>query len=37
MSFLQGQINDLEAMSKYCAKVMNMHIGESVSRQLSLH
>ncbi|XP_035385101.1 TBC1 domain family member 5 isoform X1 [Electrophorus electricus] len=27
VSFLQGQINDLEAMSKYCAKMMNMHIG----------
>ncbi|XP_047461270.1 TBC1 domain family member 5 isoform X2 [Mugil cephalus] len=26
MSFLQGQINDLEAMSKYCAKMMNAHI-----------
>uniref|UniRef100_A0A8C1EDS5 TBC1 domain family member 5 n=1 Tax=Cyprinus carpio carpio TaxID=630221 RepID=A0A8C1EDS5_CYPCA len=26
VSFLQGQINDLEAMSKYCAKMMNMHI-----------
>ncbi|KAM9384306.1 TBC1 domain family member 5 isoform 2-T4 [Pholidichthys leucotaenia] len=26
LSFLQGQINDLEAMSKYCAKMMNMHI-----------
>ncbi|XP_029022954.1 TBC1 domain family member 5 isoform X2 [Betta splendens] len=26
ISFLQGQINDLEAMSKYCAKMMNMHI-----------
>ncbi|XP_051927551.1 TBC1 domain family member 5 isoform X2 [Hippocampus zosterae] len=23
VSFLQGQINDLEAMSKYCAKMMN--------------
>uniref|UniRef100_A0A673I1D8 TBC1 domain family member 5 n=1 Tax=Sinocyclocheilus rhinocerous TaxID=307959 RepID=A0A673I1D8_9TELE len=32
VSFLQGQINDLEAMSKYCAKMMNMHIGESVSQ-----
>lgn len=29
VSFLQGQINDLEAMSKYCAKMMNVHIGES--------
>ncbi|XP_051526365.1 TBC1 domain family member 5-like isoform X2 [Myxocyprinus asiaticus] len=28
VSFLQGQINDLEAMSKYCAKMMNMHIGQ---------
>ncbi len=37
VSFLQGQINDLEAMSKYCAKMMNMHIGESLSCQLSLH
>ncbi|XP_076865462.1 TBC1 domain family member 5 isoform X2 [Brachyhypopomus gauderio] len=27
VSFLQGQINDLEAMSKYCAKMMNVHIG----------
>ncbi|XP_072226865.1 TBC1 domain family member 5 isoform X1 [Leuresthes tenuis] len=26
VSFLQGQINDLEAMSKYCAKMMNAHI-----------
>ncbi|XP_076611412.1 TBC1 domain family member 5 isoform X2 [Chaetodon auriga] len=26
VSFLQGQINDLEAMSKYCAKMMNTHI-----------
>uniref|UniRef100_A0A8C4E9G0 TBC1 domain family, member 5 n=1 Tax=Dicentrarchus labrax TaxID=13489 RepID=A0A8C4E9G0_DICLA len=26
VSFLQGQINDLEAMSKYCAKMMNNHI-----------
>lgn len=32
VSFLQGQINDLEAMSKYCARMMNMHIGESDSR-----
>lgn len=29
VSLLQGQINDLEAMSKYCAKMMNVHIGES--------
>uniref|UniRef100_A0A8C1ED99 TBC1 domain family member 5 n=1 Tax=Cyprinus carpio carpio TaxID=630221 RepID=A0A8C1ED99_CYPCA len=28
VSFLQGQINDLEAMSKYCARMMNMHIGK---------
>ncbi|XP_072532579.1 TBC1 domain family member 5 isoform X2 [Salminus brasiliensis] len=28
VSFLQGQINDLEAMSKYCAKMMNVHIGK---------
>ncbi|XP_051992471.1 TBC1 domain family member 5 [Xyrauchen texanus] len=28
VSFLQGQINDLEAMSKFCAKMMNMHIGK---------
>ncbi|KAL0961840.1 hypothetical protein UPYG_G00332360 [Umbra pygmaea] len=28
VSFLQGQINDLEAMSKYCAKMMNSHIGK---------
>uniref|UniRef100_G3NV82 TBC1 domain family member 5 n=1 Tax=Gasterosteus aculeatus aculeatus TaxID=481459 RepID=G3NV82_GASAC len=26
VSFLQGQINDLEAMSKYCARMMNAHI-----------
>uniref|UniRef100_A0A3Q3XDU2 TBC1 domain family member 5 n=1 Tax=Mola mola TaxID=94237 RepID=A0A3Q3XDU2_MOLML len=26
VSFLQGQINDLEAMSKYCAKMMNTQI-----------
>ncbi|XP_038580202.1 TBC1 domain family member 5 isoform X2 [Micropterus salmoides] len=26
VSFLQGQINDLVAMSKYCAKMMNSHI-----------
>ncbi|XP_034455241.1 TBC1 domain family member 5 isoform X8 [Hippoglossus hippoglossus] len=26
VSFLQGQINDLEAMSKFCAKMMNNHI-----------
>lgn len=29
VSLLQGQINDLEAMSKYCAKMMNVHIGEA--------
>ncbi|KAA0710243.1 TBC1 domain family member 5 [Triplophysa tibetana] len=28
VSFLQGQINDLEAMSKYCAKMMKIHIGK---------
>lgn len=28
VSFLQGQINDLEAMSKYCSKMMNTHICE---------
>ncbi|XP_017337720.1 TBC1 domain family member 5 isoform X1 [Ictalurus punctatus] len=28
VSLLQGQINDLEAMSKYCAKMMNVHIGK---------
>ncbi|KAG9331258.1 hypothetical protein JZ751_019567 [Albula glossodonta] len=28
VSFLQGQLNDLEAMCKYCAKMMNMHIGK---------
>uniref|UniRef100_A0A8C6U708 TBC1 domain family member 5 n=1 Tax=Neogobius melanostomus TaxID=47308 RepID=A0A8C6U708_9GOBI len=26
VSFLQGQINDLEAMSKYCSRMMNTHI-----------
>ncbi|XP_069032275.1 TBC1 domain family member 5 isoform X2 [Embiotoca jacksoni] len=26
VSFLQGHINDLEAMSKFCAKMMNTHI-----------
>lgn len=31
ISFLQGQINDLEAMSKYCAKMMNTHICEFFS------
>lgn len=30
ISFLQGQINDLEAMSKYCAKMMNTHICEFI-------
>uniref|UniRef100_A0A8C8D1Q7 TBC1 domain family member 5 n=1 Tax=Oncorhynchus tshawytscha TaxID=74940 RepID=A0A8C8D1Q7_ONCTS len=33
VSFLQGQINDLEAMSKYCAKMMNTHIGKSTYYQ----
>ncbi|XP_066571790.1 TBC1 domain family member 5 isoform X2 [Amia ocellicauda] len=28
ISFLQGQLNDLEAMCKYCAKMMNAHIGK---------
>lgn len=32
VSFLQGQINDLEAMSKYCAKMMNTHICECNTR-----
>ncbi|KAG8442942.1 hypothetical protein GDO86_011670 [Hymenochirus boettgeri] len=27
ISFLQGQLNDLEAMCKYCAKIMNTHLG----------
>ncbi|XP_027728033.1 TBC1 domain family member 5 isoform X1 [Vombatus ursinus] len=27
ISFLQGQLNDLEAMCKYCAKMMNTHLG----------
>ena len=27
ISFLQGQLNDLDAMCKYCAKVMDMHLG----------
>ncbi|XP_064410951.1 TBC1 domain family member 5 isoform X1 [Latimeria chalumnae] len=26
ISFLQGQLNDLEAMCKYCAKMMNVHL-----------
>ncbi|XP_042636256.1 TBC1 domain family member 5 [Orycteropus afer afer] len=26
ISFLQGQLNDLDAMCKYCAKVMNTHL-----------
>lgn len=26
ISFLQGQLNDLDAMCKYCAKVMDMHL-----------
>lgn len=36
VSFLQGQINDLEAMSKYCAKMMNAHICE-FSTKYSIH
>ncbi|XP_063308379.1 TBC1 domain family member 5 [Pelobates fuscus] len=27
ISYLQGQLNDLEAMCKYCAKIMNTHLG----------
>ncbi|XP_061443404.1 TBC1 domain family member 5 isoform X2 [Rhineura floridana] len=27
ISFLQGQLNELEAMCKYCAKMMNTHLG----------
>ncbi|XP_068944553.1 TBC1 domain family member 5 isoform X4 [Petaurus breviceps papuanus] len=27
ISFLQGQLNDLEAMCKYCAKMMHTHLG----------
>ncbi|XP_039204780.1 TBC1 domain family member 5 isoform X1 [Crotalus tigris] len=27
ISFLQGQLNELEAMCKYCAKMMNIHLG----------
>ncbi|XP_069814800.1 TBC1 domain family member 5 [Dendropsophus ebraccatus] len=27
VSFLQGQLNDLDAMCKYCAKIMNTHLG----------
>ncbi|XP_069504994.1 TBC1 domain family member 5 isoform X2 [Ambystoma mexicanum] len=27
ISFLQGQLNDLEAMCKYCARAMNTHLG----------
>ncbi|XP_042330613.1 TBC1 domain family member 5 isoform X5 [Sceloporus undulatus] len=27
VSFLQGQLNELEAMCKYCAKMMNTHLG----------
>ncbi|XP_068260776.1 TBC1 domain family member 5 [Nyctibius grandis] len=27
ISFLQGQLNDLEAMCKYCAKMMSTHLG----------
>jgi TBC1 domain family protein 5 len=26
ISFLQGQLNDLDAMCKYCAKVMDTHL-----------
>lgn len=38
VSFLQGQINDLEAMSKYCARMMNTHICECTpSKPASLH
>ncbi|XP_023383717.1 TBC1 domain family member 5 [Pteropus vampyrus] len=29
ISFLQGQLNDLDAMCKYCAKVMDTHLGKS--------
>lgn len=36
VSFLQGQINDLEAMSKYCAKMMNTHICEFSCRWSNL-
>uniref|UniRef100_A0A4W3JU12 TBC1 domain family, member 5 n=1 Tax=Callorhinchus milii TaxID=7868 RepID=A0A4W3JU12_CALMI len=28
VSFLQGQLNDLEAMCKFCAKMMNVHLGK---------
>lgn len=27
ISFLQGQLNDLEAMCKFCARAMNTHLG----------
>ncbi|XP_015262522.1 PREDICTED: TBC1 domain family member 5-like [Gekko japonicus] len=27
ISFLQGQLNELEAMCNYCAKMMNTHLG----------
>ncbi|KAM5157009.1 TBC1 domain family member 5 isoform 1-T2 [Mantella aurantiaca] len=27
ISFLQGQLNDFDAMCKYCAKMMNTHLG----------
>ncbi|XP_044305320.1 TBC1 domain family member 5 isoform X2 [Varanus komodoensis] len=27
ISFLQGQLNELEAMCRYCAKMMNTHLG----------
>lgn len=36
VSFLQGQINDLEAMSKYCARMMNTHICEYTLSNLLL-
>ncbi|KAI1242826.1 hypothetical protein IHE44_0000378, partial [Lamprotornis superbus] len=32
ISFLQGQLNDLEAMCKYCAKMMNTHLAFSSSK-----
>lgn len=37
VSFLQGQINDLEAMSKYCAKMMNTHIGKFTYQYIYQH
>lgn len=30
ISFLQGQLNELEAMCKYCAKMMNTHLGKMI-------